>query len=131
MGEKIDYITKYKVVLMFLIVFYHCGLLWNSNWGPIVIEASSDKFLNLNGFVVTFLGNFHIHAFVFASGFLFYEIFKIQRYAKKHAHRKCILSPQGRKHGNNLLFPAHDLGQEGFLILQFHIEGLLEGILAA
>ena len=38
------------------------------------------------------------------------------------------LTPKVGQHGNDLLFPAHDLGQEHFIVLRFCAEGLANGI---
>ena len=44
---------------------------------------------------------------------------------------RFLLPPQGRQHGDDLLFPGHDPGQKGLVVPQLRVEGLLEGVLPA
>ncbi len=39
------------------------------------------------------------------------------------------LSPQGTEHGDDLLFPAHNVGQKDTAVFRFLVEGLADDLL--
>ena len=66
---KLNNISLYKCIMLFLVIFGHCCIVFNgNNWGGISKKGESTLWI---GEITNWLSTFHTYAFVFASGFLF------------------------------------------------------------
>lgn len=66
---KLNNISLYKCIMLFLVIFGHCCIVFNgNNWGGISKKGESTLWI---WEITNWLSTFHTYAFVFASGFLF------------------------------------------------------------
>lgn len=68
--DNLDNITFIKCVLMIIIVFYHSILFLNGEWFGIINTEKDVYFATF----AEWLNSFHIYAFTFISGYLFYYL---------------------------------------------------------
>ena len=67
---NLEHCNLIKVLMMFLVVIYHCMLLWGGrNWFPVKVEQNA-----VITFICNLLKSVHIYTFAFVSGFLFYYL---------------------------------------------------------
>lgn len=77
-NHELESCTFIKTILMVIIVFYHSILFFGGNWFTIVPLDHIEKPLY---YLAAWLNGFHIYAFTFVSGYLFFFLrFEAQKY---------------------------------------------------
>lgn len=86
--NELERIDLYKVILMVIIVFYHCACMWSKGWAPVEM-IGSDGFTFVINYITSWLNTFHIYGFVFASGYLFYYLrYELGKYRNRKSDIK-------------------------------------------